>query len=134
MSYDRFMERFCEHKNSLAETVDAAIVHRRNPIMYQLAQLNIARMLAPLIDPQMAGFMAQLDTINALADESPGFLWRLQTAEGDATAIRPYEDNLILVNLSLWASLAELSAFAYKSQHRHVMQRRRQWFEHFDGP
>jgi len=103
-------------------------------MMYRLAQVNIARMLAPLSDPQMAGFVAQLDAINALADESPGFLWRLQTAEGNATALRPYEDDLILVNLSLWASLSQLSAFVYKSRHRHVMQQRRQWFERFEGP
>jgi hypothetical protein len=103
-------------------------------MMYQLAQVNIARMRAPLADPQMAGFVAQLDAINALADSSPGFLWRLQTAEGNATALRPYEDELILVNLSLWASLSDLSAFVYKSQHRHVMQQRSQWFERFEGP
>lgn len=102
--------------------------------MYHLAQVNIARMLAPLTEPLMAEFVAQLDAINALADSSPGFIWRLQTPEGNATALRPYEDDLILVNLSLWASLADLSAFVYKSRHRSVMQRRRQWFERFDGP
>ena len=102
--------------------------------MYQLAQVNIACMLAPLTDPLMAEFVAQLDAINALADSSPGFLWRLQTPEGNATALRPYEDDLILVNLSLWASLTDLSAFVYKSRHRAVMQQRRQWFQRFDGP
>ncbi len=102
--------------------------------MYHLAQVNIARMLAPLTDPLMAGFVAWLDTINALADSSPGFLWRLQTSEGNATALRPYEDELILVNLSLWASLPDLTAFVYKSQHRFAIQQRRQWFERFDGP
>ncbi len=102
--------------------------------MYQLAEVNIARMLAPLTDPLMAEFVAQLDAINALADNSPGFIWRLQTPEGNATALRPYEDDLILVNLSLWASFSALSAFVYKSRHRQVMQQRRQWFERFDGP
>ena len=97
--------------------------------MYQLAEVNIARMLAPLDSPLMAEFVAQLDTINALADTSPGFVWRLQTSEGNATALRPYEDDLILVNLSLWASLADLSAFVYKSRHRQVLQQRSQWFE-----
>ena len=103
-------------------------------MMYQLAQVNIARMLAPLTDPLMAGFVAQLDAINALADSSPGFIWRLQTPEGNATAVRPYEDDLILVNLSLWASLTDLSAFVYKSRHRQVLQQRPQWFQRFDGP
>jgi len=103
-------------------------------MMYHLAQVNIARMLAPLTDPLMAGFVAELDAINALADNSPGFLWRLQTSEGNATDIRPYEDDLILVNLSLWASLADLSTFVYKSRHRQVLQQRQQWFQRFNGP
>ena len=102
--------------------------------MYQLAQVNIARMLAPLSDLLMTGFVAQLDAINALADGSPGFLWRLQTEEGNATTLRPFEDDLILVNLSLWASLSDLLAFVYKSQHRSVLQQRQQWFERFEGP
>ncbi len=102
--------------------------------MYHIAQVNIARMLAPLTDPIMAPFVAQLDAINAIADASPGFIWRLQTPEGDATAIRPYEDERILVNMSVWASLEELSSYVYASQHRQVMKQRHQWFEHFDGP
>jgi hypothetical protein len=97
--------------------------------MYQLAEVNIARMLAPLDAPLMAEFVAQLDVINALADASPGFVWRLQTSEGDATALRPYEDDRILVNLSVWADLPALSAFVYKSRHRQVLQQRRRWFE-----
>ena len=103
-------------------------------MMYHLAQVNVARMLAPLTDAMMSGFVAQLDAVNALADSSTGFLWRLQTPEGNATALRPFEDDLILVNLSLWASLADLSTFVYKSRHRYVMQQRSQWFERFDGP
>jgi hypothetical protein len=103
-------------------------------MVYHLAQVNIARMLAPLTDPVMAGFVAELDTINALADNSPGFIWRLQTPEGNATNLRPYEDDLILVNLSLWANLADLSSFVYKSRHRHVLQQRQKWFQRFDGP
>jgi hypothetical protein len=102
-------------------------------MIYHLAQVNIARMLAPLTDPLMAGFVAELDAINALADNSPGFLWRLQTPEGNATDLRPYEDDLILVNLSLWANLADLSDFVYKSRHRQVLQQRSQWFQRFDG-
>jgi hypothetical protein len=103
-------------------------------MMSWLAEVNIARALAPITDPPMAEFVAQLDEINALADNSPGFLWRLQTPEGNATALHPYEDDLIIVNLSLWASLADLSTFVYKSRHRQVLQQRRQWFERFDGP
>ncbi len=101
--------------------------------MYHLAQVNIAHMLAPLTDPLMAEFVAQLDTINALADGSPGFVWRLQTENGDATALHPYGDDSLLFNLSVWASFDELYNFVYNSQHRQVMKKRRQWFEKFSG-
>lgn len=101
--------------------------------MYHLAQVNVARMRAPLSDPLMAEFVAQLDPINALADHSPGFIWRLQSEEGDATAIRPFDDNAILVNLSVWASLPALADYVYTSAHRQVLQQRRQWFERFEG-
>ncbi|HXN49958.1 MAG TPA: DUF3291 domain-containing protein, partial [Bryobacteraceae bacterium] len=69
---------------------------------YHMAQVNIARMRAPLDSPLMAGFVARLDEINALADRSPGFVWRLQTAAGNATYLRPYDDDRILFNLSVW--------------------------------
>src|SRR5215467_13404228 len=90
-------------------------------------------MLTTIDSQLMAEFVAQLDIINALADTSHGFVWRLQTSEGNATALRPYEDDLMLVNLSLWASLADLSVFVYKSRHRQVLQQRHQWFERFNG-
>ena len=104
--------------------------------MYHLAQVNIARMVAPLSDPLLAGFVAKLDEVNALADASPGFIWRFQTPEGNATALRAYEDELILFNMSVWASLEALSHFVYavESEHRQVMKQRRRWFERFDGP
>ncbi len=102
--------------------------------MYHLAQVNIAHMLAPLDDPLMAGFVAQLDTINALADASPGFVWRFQSAEGNATSVRAYDDPRILFNMSVWESLEALTAYVYASAHRPVMQRRRQWFARSDGP
>ncbi|HKX27005.1 MAG TPA: DUF3291 domain-containing protein [Blastocatellia bacterium] len=100
---------------------------------YHLAQLNIGRMLAPLDDPIMAEFVASLDEINALADRSPGFVWRFQTAEGDATALRPYDDDRILVNFSVWKNLEDLKTYVYQTAHAEVMRRRRQWFEKFDG-
>jgi hypothetical protein len=99
-----------------------------------LAQVNIARMLAPLEDPLMAGFVARLDEINALADRSPGFVWRLQTEAGNATYIRPYEDDRIIFNLSVWESVEHLKEFIYRSAHAELMRGRNQWFEKFDGP
>src|SRR5262245_20039816 len=101
---------------------------------HHLAQVNIARMLAPLNDPLMADFVALLEEINALADRSPGFVWRLQTESANATYIRPYEDGHILFNLSVWESVESLKDYVYRSAHAEVMRRRRQWFEKFDGP
>ena len=95
---------------------------------HHLAQVNIATLRAPLDGPELAGFVAQLEPINALADRSPGFVWRLQTEDGDATAIRPYEDDRVMVNLSVWTSFEALRTFVYATRHLEVMRHRRQWF------
>jgi hypothetical protein len=101
--------------------------------MHHLAQINIGRLKAPLDDPSIAGFVAWLDIVNAVADASKGFVWRLQTAEGDATSLRPYADDRILVNMSVWESLDDLSGFVFDGLHRQVLRQRRQWFERFEG-
>ncbi len=101
---------------------------------HHLAQLNIGRMRAPLDDPLMERFVAWLEPINALADESPGFVWRLQTDHGDATSIRAFEDDRILVNMSVWGSFEALRAFVFKSDHVRVTRERAQWFEPMRGP
>ena len=101
---------------------------------HHLAQVNVATLRAPLDGPQLAGFVAQLEPINALADQSPGFVWRLQTEDGDATSIRPFEDEWIMVNLSVWESLETLRAFVYASRHLEVMRHRRQWFHRMADP
>lgn len=93
-----------------------------------LAQLNVARLPAPLDTPQLAQFVAALDPINALADAAPGFVWRLQTEAGDATAIRMLDDDVLIVNMSVWESREALSAFVYGTDHVAVMRRRREWF------
>lgn len=95
---------------------------------YELAQLNIAQMLAPLESPVLADFVANLDRINALADQSPGFVWRLQSDEGDATSFRPFGED-VLVNLSVWKDIESLYDFVYKSAHVEIMRRRKEWFE-----
>lgn len=100
---------------------------------FHLAQVNIARMHAPLDDPVMAGFVARLAEINAIADRSPGFVWRLQTEEGDATYLRPYDDDRILFNLSVWETIEHLKDYVYKTAHGEVMRQRREWFEKFSG-
>ena len=98
-----------------------------------LAQVNIARMKAPLESPVMAGFVARLDEINALADGSPGFVWRLQTGEGNATYLRPYDDDRILFNLSVWESIEHLRAYVYGSAHVEVLRNRHEWFTKFES-
>jgi hypothetical protein len=102
--------------------------------IYHLAQINIARMLAPIDDPIMAEFVAQLPPINALADASPGFVWRLQSESGDATSIKVYDDDFVIVNLTVWESVEALREYVYKSAHRGVLRDRKRWFQKFDGP
>jgi hypothetical protein len=102
---------------------------------YHLAQVNIGRMRAPIGDPIMEGFRTQLDPVNALADRSPGFVWRLQTEEGNATAIRPYaDDDRMAINMSVWDSLESLRNYVYQSAHVAPLRDRKQWFEPLDGP
>lgn len=100
---------------------------------YHIAQINIARMKAPLDDPVMAGFVARLDEINALADGSPGFVWRLQAPEGNATYLRPYGDERIIVNMSVWETIEALKEYVYRGGHAEVLLQRRDWFEKFSG-
>lgn len=94
---------------------------------YELAQLNVAQMKAPLDTPEMADFVAQLDRINALAEAAPGFVWRLQDAAGNATAYRPFGPDM-LVNLSVWTDVEALNHYVYQSAHVETMKRRREWF------
>lgn len=101
---------------------------------YYLAQVNVGRLAAPLDSPQIAPFVALLDEVNALADRSPGFVWRLQDSAGNATAIQPFDDDRILVNLSLWTDIESLRAYVYRGDHAAAMRKRREWFLPFDGP
>jgi len=96
---------------------------------YHLAQINVGRTIAPLDDPRLAGFVERLDDINALADRSPGFVWRLQSEGGNATDIVVTPDPSFIVNLSVWEDIESLFAYVYKTDHTRVMALRRQWFE-----
>lgn len=101
---------------------------------FHLAQVNIGRFRVPIDDPSMDGFRSQLDPVNALADRTPGFVWRLQTEDGNATAFRPYPgDNSILINMSVWTDLDSLRAYVFRTVHAEVMRQRREWFEKFEG-
>ena len=97
--------------------------------VWHLAQVNIARMLAPLDSPVMAGFVARLDELNALADRSPGFVWRFHSDAGNATYLRPYDDDRILFNMSVWQTPDHLKAYVYRTGHADMARQRQQWFE-----
>ena len=96
---------------------------------YHLAQVNIGRARGPMDSSVMAGFAAQLAPINAIADQSPGFVWRLQTESGDATSILPYDDPSIMINMSVWETVDALRGFVYRTGHSGVMRNRAEWFE-----
>ena len=97
------------------------------PSAYELAQLNIANLAAPLDTPRLSDFVDNLERINALAEQSPGFVWRLQTDDGDATSIRPFGASYI-VNLSVWKDIDSLHAYVYRSAHAKLLSRRKEWF------
>ncbi len=96
---------------------------------WHIAQLNVGRAVAPPGSSELADFMAALDRINAMAESSPGFVWRLQSDSGNATDILVSQDPRFLVNMSVWSSVEALFAFVYRSAHTEVMKRRREWFE-----
>lgn len=100
---------------------------------WHLAQVNIGRLVAPEGDPRVAPFFEALDRINALAEASPGFVWRLKDEAGNATGIRYAPDPLLAINLSVWTDADALFAFVYRSAHTPVMARRREFFTRFDG-
>jgi hypothetical protein len=102
-------------------------------VTYHLAQCNIVKLKAPLDSPVVAGFVAALDPINAFADSAPGFVWRLKSDDGDATSIRVFDDDQVLLNMSVWESIEALTEYVYRSGHKEVLRQRRQWAERFDG-
>ncbi len=97
---------------------------------YHLAQINIARFRLPADDPANADFVNAIEAVNAAADAQAGFVWRLQGDGAGALDIQAYDDPNIVINMSVWESLDQLAAFAYRhNTHRKIMRRRREWFE-----
>ena len=94
-----------------------------------LAQLNVGRLKAPIDDPMIDDFRTNLARINSLAEASPGYVWRLQDESGDATSIKPFGDELEIINLTVWESIEALADFTYRSGHVELLRRRREFFE-----
>ena len=99
---------------------------------HHLAQLNIGRLAHPLDAAESQGFVDELEPVNALADTAPGFVWRLQDEEGDATSIHLFDDDRVIVNLSVWESIEAWRDFVFSGRHRDVMRQRRTWFERME--
>lgn len=97
----------------------------------QLAQINIAEMLAPIDDPIMADFVANLDRINELAEKSNGFIWRLKDEEGNATAMTVFDNIFLIINMSVWKDKKVLHEYVYKSAHAEILKRKKEWFHKF---
>jgi hypothetical protein len=100
---------------------------------WELAQINVGRLIAPSDDPRVRPFFDALDRVNALADAAPGFIWRLQSESGNATDIQSTADPLFLINISVWRDADALFQFVYQSAHTPEMARRREYFDRFDG-
>ncbi|MDH7447161.1 DUF3291 domain-containing protein [Aquimarina sp. 2201CG14-23] len=94
----------------------------------QLAQVNIAEMLAPINDPIMEDFVNNLDRINELAEQSQGFIWRLKGDEGNATAITVFDNLFLIINMSVWENIETLFDFVYKTAHSDILKRKKEWF------
>jgi hypothetical protein len=94
-----------------------------------LAQLNVGRLRAPIDDPTIDDFRSNLARINSLAEASRGYVWRLQDESGNATSIKPFGDELEIINLTVWRSIEALADFTYRSSHVELLRRRREFFE-----
>ncbi|MEE9310464.1 MAG: DUF3291 domain-containing protein [Cocleimonas sp.] len=100
---------------------------------YQLAQINIAQAKAEMDTETMSGFVNRVDEINAIAEGSAGFVWRLQSEEGDSTSIRVFDDPLMLVNISVWDDIESLRNYVYKSMHIELVRDREAWFDKIEA-
>jgi hypothetical protein len=93
---------------------------------FHLAQINIAK--AKMDSEIMKGFVDRLDEINQLADQFAGFIWRLQTEDGDSTGIRAFNDPNLIINMSVWKDIKSLKSYVYKSAHVELIRDRQAWF------
>ena len=105
----------------------------QQPANHHLAQLNIGRIRYEVNDPRMAGFVDNLAFVNALAERSPGFVWRYQDESGNATSTRPYDgDPMMAVNMSVWENVESLEKYVWQTVHKRFYAQRHEWFEKMD--
>jgi hypothetical protein len=102
-------------------------------VTFHLAQVNIGRVRGPMDSEIMYGFASRLAEINALADNAPGFVWRLQSDSGDATSIHVYDDEMLLINMSVWENVEALFEYTYRSDHVQLLRGRAEWFERLES-
>jgi hypothetical protein len=95
----------------------------------ELAQANVARLRAPLESAAMREFVAALPSINRLAEQSPGFVWRLRSEHEHGLSVATEDGKLVFVNVSVWTSYDQLHAYVYRSAHGGFTRRRREWFD-----
>ena len=101
---------------------------------YNIAQINIAKLRYPLTDPRVKDFVDNLDRINTMAESAPGFVWRLKDETGNATNIKVFDDELLIVNMSVWKTPENLFTFTYRTDHVDIFRRREEWFETLQTP
>ena len=97
-----------------------------------LAELNIGKFKYPTSDARMAGFMDNLDRVNALAERSAGFVWRLKGDNNNATDFRVGDD--YAVNLSVWTDAKSLENYVFKTVHAQFYKRKAEWFDLMEKP
>ena len=97
-----------------------------------LAQVNIAKMKDPIDSPMMADFVNNLDRINALAEYSEGFIWRLKDEDNNATSVKVFDNDFLIINLSVWENAELLKNYVYNSLHVEILKRKKEWFEKMD--
>ncbi len=101
-------------------------------VKYNLAQINISKSKGLPDSPVMRTFMEKIDEVNAIAEGSDGFVWRLKSDDGNATSIQIFEDELIIVNMSVWRDMDAFKGFVFKGLHAAMMRKRNEWFERSD--
>ncbi len=94
---------------------------------YHLAQINIAKRLVPMDDPIMQDFVNNIERINAIADQSNGFVWRLKDEDKDEAA-SIFKDDALLINMSVWENKESLFNYTYRSNHLEIFKRKKEWF------